>query len=61
MKSGRELKKVGIQAACKERIIMADYTQNMNQSNNTSAPFEHFNSDGTKKKSKGDKKKGSGL
>ncbi|MDE6738371.1 MAG: protease modulator HflC [Lachnospiraceae bacterium] len=38
-----------------------NYNQNTNQTNNTSAPFEHFNSDGTKKKNKKDKKKGSGF
>ena len=38
-----------------------DYNQNMNQTNNTSTPFEHFNSDGTKKKNKKDKKKGSAF
>lgn len=42
---------------------MADYNQNMNQTNNanSSAAFERFNSDGTKKKNKADKKNGSGL
>ena len=36
---------------------MADYNQNTNPYN-TSENYEHFNSDGTKKKNKGDKKQG---
>ncbi len=40
---------------------MADFNQNMNQENNTSGPFERFNSDGTRKKTKGEKKKSSGF
>ena len=39
---------------------MADYNQNTNPYN-TSENYEHFNSDGTKKKNKGDKKKGPAL
>ncbi len=35
---------------------MADFNQNMNQNNNTAESFERFNSDGTKKKNKKDKK-----
>lgn len=38
---------------------MADFNQNTNNTDNTSTNYEHFNSDGSKKKSKGDKKKGS--
>ena len=41
---------------------MADFNQNANNTtnaNNASANYEHFNSDGSKKKNKGDKKKGS--
>ena len=37
---------------------MADYNQNANNTNNTSEIYEHYNADGTKKTSKGDKKKG---
>ena len=40
---------------------MTDFSQNINNSNNTSETYEHYNSDGTKKKSKGDKRKGYGL
>lgn len=40
---------------------MADYNQNMNYTNNAGDNVERFNSDGTKKKGKGDKKKGSGV
>lgn len=39
---------------------MADFNQGMNQNHNTTEDFERFNSDGTKKKGKGDKK-GIGL
>ncbi len=39
---------------------MADYNQN-NNANGTSDMFERFNSDGTRKKGKGDKKKGAGA
>ena len=39
---------------------MADFNQGMNQNHNTTEDFERFNSDGTKKKGKGDKK-GTGL
>ncbi len=40
---------------------MADFNQNMNQESNTSGSFERFNSDGTRKKTKGEKKKSSGF
>lgn len=40
---------------------MADFNQNMNQESNTSGPFERFNSDGTRKKTKGEKKNSSGF
>lgn len=43
---------------------MADYNQNMNYTNNmnnNADNVEHFNSNGTKKKAKGDKKKGIGF
>ena len=43
------------------RMTMADYNQNMNYTNNAGDNVERFNSDGTKKKGKGDKKKGSGF
>ena len=40
---------------------MTEFNQNMNNANGASESFEHFNSDGTKKKNKGDKKKHSGV
>lgn len=40
---------------------MADFNQDMNNTNNTSETYEHYNSDGTKKKNKDDKKKHYGL
>lgn len=45
----------------KERMTMTDFNQNMNQTNNASESFERFNSDGTRKKSKKDRKKGTGI
>lgn len=40
---------------------MADFNQNMNQESNTSGSFERFNSDGTRKKTQGEKKNSSGF
>ena len=40
---------------------MADYNQNMNHTNSNTDNVEYFNSNGSKKKTKGDKKKGSGF
>ena len=40
---------------------MVDFNQNMNQTNHTTDSFERFNSDGTRKKNKGEKKKSSAF
>ncbi len=40
---------------------MAEYGQNFNQTNDGSQNYEHYNSDGTKKKNKGEKKNRFGL
>lgn len=40
---------------------MVDFNQNMNQTNHTTDSFERFNSDGIRKKNKGEKKKSSAF